>query len=314
MTRFGKILGAAFFTALFSASASAASQATIKSASEGVQLGKEGDWKSAKAGMAIADTDFVKIPDGAAATITLPDKTTRDFLGRAIIPGRRLTSEKTSAGAMIWFSQGVQKAATAIVGKEGDGSAGNAAGKAGTPTPHPPVWAGEGPTEHHGSPIELPDLEYSKGHYAAAIAIANAVLADPKATAYDRRLAQEVRGTIAAANAEYAAALKDLDAAAGPVMVEESTGSASVRVAALLQRGQVNTQLGNDAKAAEDFKAAADAAPDKSPQRYQAKFLLGVLAASQNDLKTARNWFEQIHVKGYEEMYGAGMAMVETPK
>jgi len=35
-----------------------------------------------------------------------------------------------SAGAMIWFSQGVQAAATAIIGKDGTPSSGNAGGKA----------------------------------------------------------------------------------------------------------------------------------------------------------------------------------------
>jgi hypothetical protein len=36
----------------------------------------------------------------------------------------------TSAGFLIWFSQGVQKAATAIIGADGTGSSGNACGKA----------------------------------------------------------------------------------------------------------------------------------------------------------------------------------------
>jgi len=45
-------------------------------------------------------------------------------------PGRPRQGESVSAGPMIWFSQGVQRAAEAIMGKDGVGSSGNACGKA----------------------------------------------------------------------------------------------------------------------------------------------------------------------------------------
>lgn len=304
MTRFGKILGAAFFTALLSGNASAASQATIKSASEGVQLGKEGDWKSAKPGMSIADTDFVKIPDGAAATITLPDNSSRDFKGKAVIPGRRL-GDKTNAGISVWFSQSVQK----VAGTGTTTTKANGITKAGV-RKRDPIY--DSATQGHMS-AESAEYDFAYGAYERAAEIAREVVANPDAPPLEKRRAHLVLGECFANSASYTAALKDLDIAAEPTVATEGPEVSMLRVSALLQRGQVQTQLGNDKAAQEDFKIVATSS-DKLPAA-QAKFLLGILAFGSKDPKTARNWFDQL--KGSEEslpLYEAGMAMLEPPK
>ncbi len=310
MKRIGKILGAVILTVVGSGNAFAGSSPTIKSASDSVQVGKEGAWKPAKAGMAIADTDFVKIPDGAAATITLPDNTSRDFKGKAVIPGRRL-GDKVSAGMSVWFSQSVQK----VAGTAATVTKANGIRKAGVETASEKtvVWDGMSGVTHKTMPAERAEYYFSRGLYNEAAKQAAEVVADPDASLVQKRRAHLVLGECSASSASYSTALKDLDIAAEPTTEAEGTDAPLLRVQSLLQRGQVQTQLGNDTAAQEDFKIVA-ASPDKVPAS-QAKFLLGILAFGSKDQKTARNWFDQL--KDSDEsrpLYEAGMAMLEPAK
>ncbi len=310
MKRIGKILGAVVLTVVGSGSALAGSSPTIKSASDSVQVGKEGAWKPAKAGMAIADTDFVKIPADAAATITLPDNTTRDFKGKAVIPGRRL-GDKAGAGMSVWFSQSVQKMAgtgTTMTKANGMGKADDM-----TASHKDPIWDSMEGVTHKLTLAEIAEVDFSGGRYEKAATEAAKVIADAEAAPVQKRRAHLVLGECSASSASYTAALKELDIASEPVASTEGPDGPLLRLAALLQRGQVQTQLGNDAAAQEDFKIVA-ASAEKAPAA-QAKFLLGVIAFGSKDQKTARNWFDQLKDASADRpLYEAGMAMLEPAK
>jgi hypothetical protein len=310
MARFGKILLAALSTTLLASSAFAAT-ATIKTASKGVQVGKEGAWKDAVPGMAIAETDFIKIPENATTTVVLPDKTTKDFAGRTVVPGRRL-SDKNAAGAMIWFSRGVQAIAgagettTAANGIKKDG---NEADKLGQKTDRL-VFDGASGATHRVSEAVVADVDFSAGHFDQAENAAKLALSDERSTAVDKQLAHLILGQLSASNAAYSDALKEFELAAA-MTPEGGRDTEGVRRRALLQRGQSQMQLGDDAAAKKDFEEVAKSS-DKVAAT-QAKFFLGSLALNQHDTKTAKSYFDEL--KGSNDpLYSTGMAMLEPAK
>ena len=96
-------------------SASAFAAATVVSATGDAKVGKAGAFKPAKAGVQVPAADFLVLAPGAKATVKLEDGTTAEFTGKAMVPGRRLTSAK-EAGALIRVGQSIQKAAESVVG------------------------------------------------------------------------------------------------------------------------------------------------------------------------------------------------------
>ena len=102
-----------------------AAPATVNAAGNGVQVGKPGAWRDAGPGTEVGRDDFVKVPDGATVTITRGDGTTAEYSVPGVIPGRWLESSSDSAGAAVWFSYGVQTAASYVVGDAGKDSMGN---------------------------------------------------------------------------------------------------------------------------------------------------------------------------------------------
>lgn len=305
---FRRSAAAFLVTALLPSFAIAASEPTIKVASPGVVVGKAGSWKPATPGMAIATTDFVKIPEKASATIVLPDSTAKEFNGRTIIPGRRLVAGGNAAGAMIYFSQGLQKTAEAIAGpatgttKSSGITRSDDMSKKGL---HVHVKY-EGIASDIESHLGKGEAAFDDGNYVEARKAADETLANVSAEPLQKRRAHLLKGQVLAAEANYDAAVPELDQAARPGGDDDF---AQVRAIALIQRGQVETQLGDDPKAKHDFEAAIDNAGSNKAIAVEAKFLLGVLAVTAKDEKSARGWFDQ--VQDVPELYKAGMAMLE---
>jgi hypothetical protein len=312
MKRFGKsLLEIVVVVGLFASASSAyaSSSVVVTSVTGDVKVGREGAWKPAAKGTAISDTDFVMIPENATATIHLPDNTDKVFPGKAIIPGRRLSSTKTAAGAMIYFSQGLQKASEVVAGKKNDGTASNGAGKAGVTERPSTVFMSEGTTAPHVSQAQVAESDFRSGKNDAK-AEADAILKDAKATSVEKRHAHLLLGLVAASTASYSTALKEFDAAA--TKAEDGDEAVLLRARALVQRGQVESQLSDDRTAKADFVEASSIAAQGSPEQAQAYFFLGVLAASANDATTARNFFNLLD--SYPELKKAGIAMIDPPK
>ncbi|HVO29162.1 MAG TPA: hypothetical protein VMV18_00400, partial [bacterium] len=200
-----------FLSLLLPAAAHAASAPTIKVASKGVQVGHEGGWKDAAPGMAIADLDFVKIPDNASVTIVLPDNSTKEFPGRAVIPGRRLASEKVSAGAMIYFSQGLQKTAAAVAGDASGTRKSSGITKAekndGDRTGKVSRLGFESENDDIARSLRHADAAFESGSFSEATKLAQDALANAAVSDKNKAWAHLVIGECLAAGASYHEAL-----------------------------------------------------------------------------------------------------------
>lgn len=298
----------------FAAAPSAfAGTASVTSVAGGeAKVGREGAWKPAMAGVSIGESDFLTIAAGTTVTVKLPNGKESVIEGRAIVPGRRLVSDKTDAGAMLKFARTVQRATEAVVGQEEKTSTGGA-GKGNLTLSGAGVeltdaerkrlannsrmkFAGIEEEERKSTESDFAEASFRRGDFFDARNRAQAIVDDPNDSALEKRRANLILGRVAAADASFATALATLDKAAAPATRPEGDDGKSYRAVALAQRGNVHLLLGNEERANADFLEAIATAPE-SAGAAQANFYLGTMAAERRDAKKAKAHFEKIPAK-----------------
>ena len=298
--RLSHLLAAALF--LSGGSALAASATVVSVEGEG-KIGRSGAWRPAKAGETVGESEFLSLAPNAAAKVKLGDGTAADFQGKVIVPGRRLATQK-SAGALLRFSQSLQKAAEAVVGVDVKGTAPGAS-KADEKTGRKLAlgFMGED-TEQLSSRADFAEASLARNDLYDATDRAKAILAESGSSALEKRRAHLVLGQVHLEEGEFTNALKHLDAAAKELSPDELAARRvekgktvmdpeAYRSAALLHRGRAHQILGDHAKAEADYAAAITAFP-KGTQAYQAHFYLGVIALEGGDRKAAQKHFAGI--------------------
>lgn len=277
--------------------ATPAKSASIVSVTGEAKVGKEGAWKPAAAGAAINETDFLTLSKDASAKIKLGDGTEQEFTGKAIIPGRRLVSAKTSAGKLQNLSNAVQSATEAVMGSDPTVARGGLtrASKVATSSEDKAKLGGKNGMKW-GSEIEEETQSSSEADYAEqslrkgdmflARSRAQAILDNKSKSSFEKRRANYVLAHVSAADAEFTTALKKIDLVTAAA--DEKTGETSEMVrahrsGALVLRGQIMTQLGDSAKAKEAFAEALTIAQTGNPATEpvtvaQANFFLGAMA------------------------------------
>lgn len=258
-----------------------AKTASLTAVKGDVKVGKEGAWKSATPGVVIPETDFLLIPADATASVVLADGTKADFQGKVLVPGRRLASVK-AAGALLKFSRSLQKAAESVVGTDIIGTVPGAtracseneirqgtckeAGKSPIPTGDPNKIRGVsfmGEEERSKSEAERAEEEYFvKGDKYLARQRSEAILAEGSASSeFEKRRAALVLANINADEGEVTKAFKLLETVVKKPNAAETSGgfdgaAKAYRVSGLVLRGKINMELGDAAKAQQDFLAA----------------------------------------------------------
>lgn len=275
----------------------AAKSASIVTVQGEAKVGKEGAWKPASAGAAISENEFLTLSKDASVKVKLGDGTEAEFTGKAIIPGRRLVSAKTSAGKLQNLSNAVQSATEAVMGSDPTVARGGLtrATKVAT-TAEDKAKLGAKGSMKWGSDIEEPaagsteadfaEQDLRKGDMFGARSRAQAILDNKVKSAYEKRRANYVLAHVSASDAEFTAALKKIDLVAA--VADEKGGETAEMVrahrsGALVLRGQIMTQLGDSAKAKESFAEALKIAQDGDPKSEpvtaaQANFFLGAMA------------------------------------
>lgn len=302
MARMSRRLAAAFATAsaLGAAGAAWADPAKVVTSTGAVMIGRDPEWRAAKPGAEIAETDFLNIADGARITVLLPDGSKQDLEGKAMVSGRRLLSDRSAAGKLVFFSKSFQDAAaTRVEFKEGTTTIATRGAKVDdretlgqSPRRRGIAFLGEDDEGLQSSDADHAESYLRRGNYVLAIDRAWLVLRDPDARPMERRRAHLVMGQVAAGEGNYERAIRDFDGAAAPVADGDRTAR-TWRQIAIVQRGQSLLASGNDVRAVEDFREALDIDAD-SAAAAQARFFLGAIALSSNDMETARYQFGKL--------------------
>ncbi len=281
--------------------AAMAADATVSKVEGEVKVGREGAWKTAAAGAVIAAADFLSLGPAARATVKLGDGTVAEFVGKVIVPGRRLSSEK-AAGALLKLTRAVQKASEAVVGVDAKGTvpgAGKASDKLGQKKRAIFVDTDEKPKS---SEADFAEAALGRGDYFDARNRAQAIVDDPNDSPAEKRRARYVLGRVHAAEGEFGKALSAFDGAAAARDPAEGDAADHYRGAALVERGLVHVQLGLDGKADADFKAAIEASP-KTAQAAKANLYLGALALEAQKPAVAEAHFKLL--AGYPDLEAA---------
>ncbi len=277
----------------------------VVSANGNVEVGRDAAWTLVKPGTAIKDSEFLRVPTGASVKVKLANGSEAEFLGKAVVPGRRLHDPKTDVDALMKFYKMYQKAATTVGGEEKKSSiaASGKACKAGEVVCrgecHKRVeclkWSGEGNASLDQSPADKILTDYLRGQIDEARFQANQIAKNPEASKADRRIAFWIVGAQQAELEKYQDALAALDIACAP-LDDSETNYAKYRANALLERGKVLINIGSPERARKDLEEAAGlSGGDKdSAVAGEARFLLGYLAIEANDLKAADAHFKLI--------------------
>lgn len=280
-----------------------AAKVSILESKGNVEIGANGKWAPVKSGTAIKEEDFLRIPNGASVTVQLTDGTPATFQGKAVVPGRRLVDPKTDPTALMKLYNAYQRAANTIGGEEKKGSIAGA-GKA---CEAPKQWCGGVCQERakclkwdgeKSTPLRT-DADWiliyiTTNRVDEARAKALEVIANPKASKVDLRVAHLIVGAGAAEDANYTDALKSLDIAAGAIGNDEPEGVAEHRAVALLERGKAHMNLGANARAKKDLTEAIPGLTEKK-RVAEAHFILGYIAIGEQDPKAAAAQFAKIN-------------------
>ena len=305
--RFRRIIVAA---GLLASPAAFAQPAKVVTSTGTVMIGRDPQWTAAKPGAEIAETDFLSIADGARLTVLLPDGTKQDLEGKAMVSGRRLLSDRSAAGKLVFFSKSFQDAAaTRVEFKEGSTAIAirskdlsDDREKLGTGKKRGLSFLGEDDEEPHSTNADFADSFLRRGDYMLAMDRAWMVLKDADSTPLERRRAHLVMGQVAAGEGSYERAMRDFDGAAERA-AEDDRAARIYRQIALVQRGQIYLATDHDSRAGEDFREAIDIDPESAPAA-QARFFLGALALSSNDVDAARTLFGKLG--SFPELQQAG--------
>lgn len=298
MTRMllSSLLAATFFLSS-DAIAAAGKSASILSVTGEAKVGKEGAWKPAAAGAAITENEFLTLSKDATAKVKLGDGTEQEFAGKAIIPGRRLVSAKTSAGKLQNLSNAVQSATEAVMGSDPTVARGgltratkiatSAEDKAKLGSKTGMKWGSDIEGDDPGSTeADYAEQSLRKGDMFLARSRAQAILDNKAKSAFEKRRANYVLAHAFASDAEFTSALKKIELVIAPPEVKGGETAELVRAhrsGALVLRGQIMTQLGDASKAKESFAEALKIAQTGDPKTEpvtvaQANFFLGVIA------------------------------------
>lgn len=292
--------------------------AVVVKADIGARVGREATWKPATAGTVIGLVDLLEVPAGAKVTLKLPDGKTLELEGRTIVSGRRLVTDKSSAGRMVYFNKAFQDAnATIVVNVEETGTTALSArgtqqvaaddeGRLGKPK-RPVMYLSD--TDEDEAPksnaADFAESHLRKGEWQLAADWAWRAIAAAESTPLERRRGHLVMARLATNDGQQELALRDLDAACRSAGVE--SGGKPYVATALVARGQAWMALGDDDKAMEDFRGALDFDAEGAAGA-QANFFLGALALSEQDLDSARHLFGRLN--GYPELAQAGKELL----
>ena len=291
----------------------AGENAIIVKADKGARVGREAAWNPATAGLEIGTVDLLEVPVGATVTVKLPDGKTLEIVGRAVVSGRRLVTDKSAAGRLVYFNKAFQDAnATIVVNVEETGTtalAGRGAivgdeentrlGKTKRQVMFLSDAVDDDPPKSNAA--DFAESYLRKGEWQLAADAAWRAIASGESTPLERRRGHLVMARLATNEGQQEIALRDLDAACRSSGVE--SGGKPYIAAALVARGQAWMAIGDDAKALEDFRAALDF-DAQGAAGAQANFFLGALALSQQDLDSAKSLFGRLN--GFPELAQAG--------
>ena len=284
---------------------------------DGVRIGREQTWRAAAPGAAVEPVDLLDVPEGKKVMIRLPDGKVQEIAGRTVISGRRLVTDKSKSGSLVFFNKTYQEASASVVlDVEESGSTALAVRSnqvAPDPDEAPRPGRGRGRVLAFLGEEERTDPRSSAADFAEAymrrgewqLALDAAWLAINDASALERRRGHLVMGRLAASDGRHDLALRDLDMACR--LPASETGSRSYLAAALAQRGQSWLSLGDDEKAMDDFRAVLLLDPDGAAGA-QANFFLGVVALSRQEMDAARNLFDRL--RSYPELHRAGEELI----
>jgi tetratricopeptide (TPR) repeat protein len=289
---------------LLTSSAFAAPATVVSVSGEGSKIGKDGAWRPAKAGETIGESEFLSAPTGTEVQVKLGDGTPAGFKGKVIVPGRRLATQK-AAGPLLKLSESLQKAAESVVGVDVKGTAPGAS-KADDKlnTKAKLVFEGADTPRIASSKAEWAEKSFAENDMHLAVERAEAILKDTGESSLEKRRAHLVLGQVYVGDAEFTKALKSLTAASAPLTADETAAKKmekgkvtfdpeAYRAAALLHRGIVYRQIGDDAKAKADFEGTIASFP-AGTQAYQASFQLMVMSLEAGDRPGADKHFGAI--------------------
>lgn len=303
---------------LLPAAAPGAGKPTVVQADAGVRIGRDPGWRAAAPGVVIEVADLVDVPDGKKVTVRLADGSTQEIAGRAVVSGRRLASDKSAAGRLVFFDKAYQDAtstvtlevaetgstALAVRGSQIDADQDARLGQRNKGR----VLAFLGEDERSDPRSSAADFAESflrRGDWRLAVDAAWLAIHD--SSALERRRGHLVLGRLAANEGRHDLALRDLEMACRRPATE--SGSRVYLAAALAQRGQTWLALGDDDRAVKDFRSVLDLDPDGAAGA-QATFFLGVVALSLQDTDSARNLFGRL--RGFPELYRAGEQLLAS--
>lgn len=292
--------------------ASAAGSPTVIQADDGVRVGRDPAWRPAAPGVAIGVADLLDVPEGKKVVVRLTDGSTQELTGRTVVSGKRLASDKSAAGRLVFFNKAYQEAAStvtldveetgstalAVRGRQVDAEQETRLGQRNKGR----VLAFLGEDERYdprSSAADFAESYFRRGEWRLALDAAWLAIHD--SSALERRRGHLILGRLAANEGRHDLALRDLDMACRKPATE--TGSRVYLAAALSQRGQTWLALGDDDRALSDFRSVLDLDPDGAAGAH-ATFFLGVIALSQQDTDSARNLFGRL--RSFPELHKAG--------
>ena len=312
-------LGLALVAAASPRQASAAAEgATVTAADPGVQVGRPPDWRAAKPGVVVEAGDLLQVPEGAKVTVRLPDGQPLVVEGRTLVSGRRLLTDKSAGGRMVFFAKAFREAAaTLVLEVEENGTTALAVrGEVSDPLERTRLgqrtralaFLGESDDESPKSSMaDFAESHLRRGDAQLAVDAAWIAITSPEASHLERRRGHLVMARIAANDGHHLLAMRDLHAACRTASPEP--GAAPYLAAALATRGQAWMALGDDDKAIVDFRAALDW-DATGAAGAQAAFFLGALALSREEREAARDLFSRL--KRFPELARAGEELLSA--
>lgn len=295
----------------------AAADPVVVTADKGVRIGRDPEWRDAAPGMAVQPADLLEVPEGAKVTMKLPDGSTVELLGRTLLSGRRLVTDKSAAGRSVFFNKSFQEAVDTLVIEIAEtGSTAIAArgflvgavdSRLGRRSKRNVAFLGDEDETRlvRSDAADFAESHLRRGDWQLAADAAWSAIESPDSTPLERRRAHLVMARLASNDGKQELALRDLHAACRAVSVE--SGGRPYVAAALVARGQAWLALGDDGLAMADFRSALDYDADGAAGA-QANFFLGALALSDQDLDTARNLFGRL--RAYPELSQAGAELL----
>ncbi len=259
------------------------------------KAGRDGAWRVAKAGEAIAEDELLLLAAGESVEVELAGGRKKTVQGRAIVAMRRLAASGSTDKAVL-----LAKAAHVSSRNIEAAELSTAVAPRGAEIEDAPQGTGRRAVAFLGADDAMrpksTDADFAEWYlrqseYRLAVAHAWRILESSEAPASERRRAHLVLAAVWVREGALGTAIGDLDAAAAP---SEDPALAPFRASALARRGQLRMQLGEDDTQAEaDFEAAIDAAPDSNGAAI-AHFFLGTLALSRGDEAVAKARFARL--------------------